>query len=155
MPQHNSLYLYNRKLFEDLKMLCKHFIVNFKVNVTNLSGIMLLFYNKKYNLTQMIYIFYAHWLEKIILELLSYLMAFWLNTHADSAKKEERNKEKEKEWKKKEREGGGRKKEGIKERKNCLEGDWRVWEQYVNVTDTPWKFGWMYSLTFVSVCEWP
>ena len=27
-------------------MLCKHFIVNFKVNVTNLSGIMLLFYNK-------------------------------------------------------------------------------------------------------------
>lgn len=46
MLQHNSLYLYNRKLSEDLKMLCKHFIVNFKVNVTNLSGIMLLFYNK-------------------------------------------------------------------------------------------------------------
>ena len=65
----------------------------------------------------MIYLFYAYWLEKIILELLSYLMAFWLNTHADSRKKEERKQgKKKKEWKKK-----GRKKErGNKREKTVL-----------------------------------
>ena len=49
----------------------------------------------------MIYIFYTYGLEKLILELLSYLMVFWLNYHSltDSGKKrkETRKKERKKE----------------------------------------------------------
>ena len=67
----------------------------------------------------MIYIFYAYWLEKIILELLSYLMAFWLNTHADSAKKEERKQGKT-ERMKEERKGGREEERGNKREKTVL-----------------------------------
>ena len=97
----------------------------------------------------MIYLFYAYWLEKIILELLSYLMAFWLNTHADSGKKEERKQGKKR---KNERKKGGRKKEGIKERK--LFWRWfKILRKIHKCYRYSLKFGWMYSLTSCE-CVW-
>ena len=80
----------------------------------------------------MIYIFYTYGLEKLILELLSYLMVFWLNYHSltDSGKKR-------KETRKKERKKEERIKEG-EERKTSL----KVLEDFEticmnDVTDTP------------------
>lgn len=57
----------------------------------------------------MIYKFYTYGLEKLILELLSYLTVFWLNYHSvtDSGKKRKETRKKER--KKKERRGNKRK----------------------------------------------
>ena len=75
-------------------------------------------------------------------------MAFWLNTHADSGKKEERKQGKKR---KNERKKGGRKKEGIKERKLF----WR-WFKILRTIHKCYryslKFGWTVFTDFVWVC---
>lgn len=102
----------------------------------------------------MIYILYAYWLEKIILELLSYLMAFWLNTHADSGKKEER-KQGKKERMKEKRKKGREEERGNKREKTVLKVIEDFEKQYINVTDTPWNLAECIHWLCVNVCEWP